>query len=170
MELILIRHGKAEERSDQQDDSLRKLTQAGKKHLQLTLPSLGLFIKNLDKVQIWTSPLVRAVQTADLVARQFGIQEIQQHDFIADGDLPALTAALAGLRQSATVIIVGHEPTLGDWARNLCGAALTFKKGAAACIRLDTPDMGGGELLWFFQPLPLSRLGEKLFRNSFHRS
>ncbi|HAL74892.1 MAG TPA: hypothetical protein DCM45_07395 [Clostridiales bacterium] len=65
MELILIRHGKAEDRQEMTDDSLRKLTAEGKKRLHKTLPSLGLLVKNIEKAQIWTSPLVRARQAAE---------------------------------------------------------------------------------------------------------
>jgi len=164
MELILIRHGKAEDRQET-DDHLRKLTAEGKKRLNRTLPSLGLFIRNPDKAQIWTSPLIRAVQTADILARTFGIPDVRQHEFIGDGDYAQLTAALSDVRSSATVIIVGHEPHLSDWSRQLCGVPLPFKKGAAACIHLDLTDMNAGELLWFFQPQPLGRLGETFLKN-----
>lgn len=170
MELILIRHGKAEEGHDMSDDHLRKLTSDGKKRLYKTLPSLGLLIRNLDQAQIWSSSLARAVQTAEIVSRMFGSFDVQQFEFVSSGEFTDLTAALAAVQSSATVIIVGHEPILSDWARQLCGAALPFKKGAAACIHIDFSDPPAHELLWFFQPQPLARLGENLLKNSFHRS
>jgi phosphohistidine phosphatase len=170
MELILIRHGKAEDNPEIIDDNLRKLTPDGKKRLHKTLPSLGLLIRSLDEAQIWTSTLTRAVQTGEIVAKMFGNLDVQQHEFIGSGDYDLLTAALAGVRPSATVIIVGHLPHLSDWSRQLCGVALPFKKGAAACIHMDFSDPAGNELLWFFQPQSLARLGETLLKNSCHRS
>lgn len=170
MELILIRHGKAEERQAAIDDSWRKLTAEGKKRLYKTLPSLGFLIKNIDKSQIWTSPLVRARQTAEIAARILGISDIAEHEFISSGEFADLVTALADQRTSATVILVGHEPYLSEWTRQLCATSLTFKKGAAACIQINLTDMASSELLWFFQPQPLGRLGETLLKNSLHRS
>jgi len=169
MELILIRHGKADERQEMTDDSLRKLTAEGKKRLNKTLPSLGLLIKNIDKAQIWTSPLIRARQTADIVARILGVPDIAEHEFISNGEFTDLATALADQRTSAQVILVGHEPYLSEWTQKLCGASLSFKKGATACIQVNPTDLAASELLWFFQPQPLGRLGETLLKNSLHR-
>jgi phosphohistidine phosphatase SixA len=168
MEIILVRHGKADNSEDTMDDTKRSLTPDGRKKLQKTLPSLGLLIKNMDKAQIWTSPLDRAVQTAEIIARLFNLQDIQQYDFIRSGDFAGFTDALAGVKASATIIVVGHEPSLGEWAQQLCGLALPFKKGAAAGISVGKLNPLESELLWFFQPQPIGRLSETLLNNSFH--
>lgn len=165
MDLIFIRHGKAEEQSKKIADTERQLTAEGRRKLARTLPSLGLLIRNMDKVQLWSSPLIRASQTAAVLARLFAIDNILPCDFIADGDFPALMTALKGVRPSSTLILVGHEPHLSAWSQSLCGQELPYKKGAAACIRINNLDPLDAELEWFYQPQPLGRLGENLLGN-----
>ena len=152
------------------DDARRTLTSEGRKKLHKNLPSLGLLVKNLDKAQIWTSQLDRARQTADILAKIFKVSDVQTCDFIENGDMTALSEALAGVRPSATIIIVGHEPYLSEWSRQLCGLALPFKKGAAAGFKVSGLNPPAAELLWFFQPQPIGRLGETLFSNGLHRA
>lgn len=170
MDLILIRHGRAEQPSGKSDDSQRSLTAEGRRKLARSLPSLGLFIRNLEKVQLWSSPMDRAMQTAAVVARLFGIEGIKTCDFAADGDFAALLSALNDIRPSSTVIVVGHEPILSDWSFQLCGLQLPFKKGAAACIRISNLDPIEADLDWFFQPKLLSRMGETLLGNRVGRT
>ena len=160
MELILIRHGKAEERSEKAKDAKRDLSADGKKKLLKTMPSLGLLIKNTGKAQIWTSQLDRATQSADVISKLFNIQEVEHFDFISDGNFSALTDALAKMKPSSTVIVVGHEPFLGNWTKQLCGQTLPFKKGAVSGIKINKFDPLTAELLWFYQPQALGRLGE----------
>jgi len=160
MELVLIRHGKAEEQSEKSEDAKRALSADGKKKLLKTMPSLGLLIKNPGKAQIWTSQLDRATQSADVISKLFNIQEIKHFDFISDGNFSALTDALAKVKPSSTIIVVGHEPYLGNWTQQLCGQTLPFKKGAVSGIKINKFDPLTAELLWFYQPLALGRLAE----------
>jgi phosphohistidine phosphatase len=162
MELIMIRHGKAEKQNGNTEDAKRVLTAEGKKKLLKTMPNLGLLIKNLDKAQIWTSNLDRAKQTAAVISDLFGIQNIRYFDFIGDGNFDLLAETLAGEKLSSTVLIVGHEPFLSIWSQQLCGLALPFKKGAATSIRISKLTPLTAELLWFFQPQSIRRLGENI--------
>ena len=89
MELLVIRHGVAENREDFEatglDDSLRPLTKEGRwkmervaKGLRLLLPSLSL---------IATSPFTRARQTARIVADSDGEAELECLDALTpDGN------------------------------------------------------------------------------------
>lgn len=160
MEIILVRHGKAEERSEEQDDSTRALTADGRKKLLKTLPALRGLIRNPDKVQIWSSPLTRAAQTADIMAGLLGLQLVICHDFIADGRFEAFLTALAEVKSGETILVFGHEPTLGLWSQALCGQHLLFKKGTAAGFTIDTLDPVSADLLWFIQPQAMQRLLE----------
>lgn len=160
MELILVRHGKAGERSEEQDDSTRALTADGRKKLLKTLPALCGLIRDPGKVQIWSSPLTRAAQTADIMAGLLGQQLIICHDFIADGDYEALLAALAEVKSGETIMIFGHEPTLGLWSQAISGQHLLFKKGAAAGFTIEALDPVAADLLWFMQPPAMQRLHE----------
>lgn len=160
MELILIRHGKAEARNDEHDDSTSALTADGRKKLLKTLPALRGLIRNPEKVQIWSSPLTRAAETADIMAGLLGLQLVICHDFVADGNFEALLTALADVKPGETIMVFGHEPTLSIWSQALCGQQLLFKKGAAAGFAIDTLDPVAAELLWFLQPQAMQRLFE----------
>jgi phosphohistidine phosphatase len=162
MELILVRHGKAEERNEEHDDSTRALTADGRKKLLKTLPALRGLIRSPAKIQIWSSPLTRAAETADIMAGILGLQLIVCHDFIADGNYDALLAALAEVKSSETIMIFGHEPTLGLWSQALSGHQLMFKKGAAAGFAIDSLDPVSADLLWFIQPQAMQRLSDTL--------
>jgi len=67
MYLVLLRHAQAKDASDGMDDAERELTKAGRRALRATLPgTLGLLPSN-GRIAVWSSPLVRARQTADIV-------------------------------------------------------------------------------------------------------
>lgn len=165
MDIILVRHGKADTTLADQEDARRSLTPDGRKKLHQTMPSLGLLIKNLAKAQIWTSPLDRAIQTGEIIGRLFNLTDTKICDFIGDGDYTAFRSALASEKSSSTIIIVGHEPHLNAWGQQLCGCSLPFKKGSAAAIRITSLEPQAAELLWFFQPQALGRLSENWFSN-----
>lgn len=158
MDIILIRHGKAEDRTDHTEDAQRALTSAGRKKLQETLPGLHSMVSDLDKAQIWTSPFFRASQTAQIVSELFKIKTIRPFDFIATGDFEAITETLAVEKPKGPVLIIGHEPHLGLWSERFCGIRLPFKKGVAACFKIDPKRKISGELRWFFQPKAMGRL------------
>jgi phosphohistidine phosphatase len=165
MDIILVRHGKADMTVSEQEDARRSLTPDGRKKLHKTMPSLGLLVKNLAKAQIWTSPLDRAVQTGEILARLFGLPGTRTCDFIAEGDYAAFLAALSAEKASSIIVVVGHLPHLSDWSQQLCGCSLPFKKGSAAAIRIGSLEPMEADLLWFFQPLALGQLGESWFSN-----
>lgn len=152
MEIVLIRHGKAEERSDDRPDESRSLTAEGRRRLEKSLPGYRRFLGRQCPLLIWSSPLLRAVQTAEIIARELQIDEVGQHDFLASGDFSACLKALAGVEADTCLILVGHEPHLGEWSRLLCGLPLPFKKGAAAGFSLASLSPLLSELLWFAQP------------------
>jgi phosphohistidine phosphatase len=155
MELIMIRHGQAEPGSDNKPDAGRVLTASGIKKLEMTMPALQDLTKIVFQAQLWTSPFIRSVQTAEQIAIQFKISEIQYYDFIAAGDYRSLIRELEKADSSRPVILVGHEPFLGDWSSRLCGLRLAFKKGAAAGFEIKGTDPVKAELLWFLQPAAL---------------
>ena len=88
-QLILIRHGIAEERTPEGDDFYRKLTEAGVEGLTAFLPDIAPLLTESGNLRIWTSPLVRARQTAELLAEAAAVEEIEQKEFLATGDYTA---------------------------------------------------------------------------------
>jgi len=160
LDLILLRHGIAEDVSSDNLDSSRKLTEKGKKKLHDNLPVLLPFIDSDNPIEVWTSPLIRAKETADILLPLLKSAELVVCDFVAHGDFQSFWAALDKLEDNKkhTIIIVGHEPYLGNWSSELCGLRLPFRKGAAAGIKLNTRDAVDSELKWFLQPKEMNLL------------
>jgi phosphohistidine phosphatase len=162
IELYLIRHGLAEEHGDAwPDDTKRPLTGNGISRLRKAARGLDHVGVSLDVVL--TSPLVRARQTADIVAAGFSPRpSIVAVDSLAPGgSFAAIVADLEKHGRKARVALVGHEPGLGELAARLIGSRhpIEFKKGAVCRIDLDEiPPSGPGHLRWMLTPKILRRL------------
>lgn len=163
MKLILIRHARAEERAFLRRDRTRALTEDGRRRMRKA--SRGLYALLPGMLQIATSPLLRARQTAEIVAAVYDGVEIVPLPALAPGEpTRALLAWLRAQPEDAVLTLVGHEPDLGQLASVLlCGKPsgfLKFKKGAAALIEFATvPAAGKGTLAWLLTAAQLADLG-----------
>ena len=155
-ELFLIRHGVAEERGDAwPDDSKRPLTAEGTSRLRKS--ARGLVRLGVAFDVILTSPLVRARQTADVVA---SVYDPRPHIVIAEslamgGAYHALLTELEKQARRTRIALVGHEPGIGELAARLAGSRhpLEFKKGALCRIDVEAlPPTGPGTLRWLLTP------------------
>jgi phosphohistidine phosphatase len=140
-ELYLIRHGIAAERGDEwPDDDKRPLTARGVARFKEEVEGLKRLNAGVD--EIFTSPLVRAKQTADLLAAGLaGKPAVKILDALAPGHTPgSLMAQLARTARRRRIALVGHEPSLGELAAHLIGAgrALPFKKGGICRIEVES--------------------------------
>ncbi|HEX5350008.1 MAG TPA: CHAD domain-containing protein [Trichococcus sp.] len=151
-QLILIRHGIAEERTPEGDDFYRKLTEAGVEELTAFLPDIAPFLTESGNLKIWTSPLVRARQTAELVAEATAVEVIQPQEFLETGDFEAFMDALKQEGEGFNLALVGHEPYMSSWTKELIGAAIPFKKGAVAFFTVDMTAEPIGNLEWLLAP------------------
>ncbi len=175
MDLILLRHGEAEDAADPADDAERRLTDDGRKKLTGSLPQLRLLLDDKKRLVIWTSPLVRARQTAEILRDCLAAQGLRvpkvlpEHEFIASGDWNGFILAAKTLDPASSLVLVGHEPYWGTWSQRLCSCLLPFKKGAAACFDFDPYSWdplgngqpiwkGQGQLQWFVQPRILRKM------------
>jgi len=155
-ELFLIRHGLAEERGDAwPDDTKRPLTEEGMSSLRKEARGLARLGVAFDIVL--TSPLVRARQTAEIVAAGFDPRpHVATIDSLAPGaPYAAVIAELEKHMRKGRIALVGHEPALGELAARLIGTRhpIAFKKGAVCRIDVDTlPPAGPGSLRWFLTP------------------
>lgn len=162
-ELYLVRHAIAAERGpDWPDDDKRPLTQQGITRFKECVAGLAWLRAAIDEVV--TSPLVRAAQTADLLAAGVGGQpSIRVFPELAPGHAPEeVMRRLPKVTRRRRLALVGHEPGLGELAAHLIGAGrpLAFRKGAVCRIDLESLHTGqAGALLWFLQPKVLRRLG-----------
>lgn len=161
-QIHLVRHAIAEERGSRwPDDDLRPLTREGIRRFKEVVRGLARLDVELDL--IITSPLVRARQTAELLAGGLTVgRSVRVVDELAPGT--PLTEAVAGVLRlpGRRLAVVGHEPDLGRLAAFLIGARrpLPFKKGGVCRIDLlaDTP-RPRGTLVWCAPPALLRLAG-----------
>lgn len=149
MELILIRHAEAEP-GDGKPDADRELTTLG--HQQAARLADALMKRHRPAV-VATSPLVRAVQTAAPLAA--GLTLTETGLLVPEPLKPKKLTAWLTDRGDGPVAAVGHNPGISLYLAWLLGAedgATPMEKAAAACVRLDRAEKGGGKLLWLVTP------------------
>jgi phosphohistidine phosphatase len=161
-ELFLVRHAIAAERGDEwRDDTKRPLTETGITRFKEVVKGLAWLDVEID--EIFTSPLVRAQQTAKLLAQGLaGKASVKTLDALSPGNQPrAVMNELAGSAKRRRIALVGHEPDLGELAAHLLGSprSLVFKKGGICQIAVQgLTSRRPGELVWFLPPKVLRRL------------
>ena len=160
MILYLCRHATAEEPTAELADADRALTSEGLKKFRQA--ARGFLTLEPVVSHIFTSPLLRARQTAEILLDGFAHKKRSVELAITKSlsTAPSLKSFLAEIAKlkSPGVIAVGHEPTLSQWLGELCFASpgqTQFKKGAIAAINLERR---AGELLWLMQPAQLRGL------------
>jgi phosphohistidine phosphatase len=160
MQLLLIRHARAEERALLKRDRTRALTEDGRRRMRKAARGLQVILPGLTRIV--TSPLTRARQTAEIVAAVYKDVEVTSLPALSPGT-PSSTV-LAWLRaqpNDAVLALVGHEPDLGQLASWLLAGKSTgfvqFKKGAAALIEFAAhPAAGQGTLHWLLTAAQLA--------------
>ena len=166
MKLVIIRHGPAGDRAEWEaegrDDRLRPLTSEGKKEMRRVAKGLGTLVSRIDGLA--TSPLVRAVQTAEIVEARYECH-LATVEALAPGHAPEQVVKWLRSQEGDTVAIVGHEPDLSALGCYLLAGQpssfLTLKKSGAALLELNQPlEPGQATLEWLLTPRVLKRLAE----------
>ena len=161
-ELYLVRHAIAAERGeDWPNDDKRPLTARGVARFKEEVDGLAKMGVAID--EIFTSPLVRAKQTAEIIAAGLpGKPAVKILDALAPGHAPgSVMAQLAKQARRRRIAIVGHEPDLGELAAHLIGAgrALPFKKGGVCRIDVESlTSRRPAALTWFVTPRLLRKI------------
>ncbi len=169
VELLLLRHGIAEERCPERVDGERALTAVGRSRTRAVAERLVQLGLGCD--QLVTSPLVRARQTAEiavgagLVAQgspslSLRVDAVRVDAALAPGGDPLPLVAEFQRAASAhkgllRLALVGHEPDLGALAAQLIGApegAIALKKAGIALLLLGP---GRGQLKLLMAPRQL---------------
>lgn len=156
MILYILRHAEAVEGSDVLKDEWRYLTEKGRSAAESVISSL---VKIGPKPRLTiTSPLTRAVQTAEIAAGK----ACRRNVVVASGlllpgaEISELITHLKGCKDARRVMLVGHEPQLGSLVAALLGredGAISLKKGACVTLKLD-PDTDDkpASFLWYLVP------------------
>jgi len=152
--LYFVRHGDAGHHSAAADDDDRRLTEAGIAALKAAAPLLHRL--NLRPDLVLTSPLPRALETAELVMEGIGMggTPVVDDQLRPGADWGDLARAMAAHPDARRVMFVGHEPDLSSAMRLLTGAAsVRMRKGGIGCVEFPgVPEPGGGELAWLIDP------------------
>jgi phosphohistidine phosphatase len=139
MNLYLVRHADAEKTPPGKRDEDRRLTREGKDRIKVVAARWIYFIGELDF--ICTSPYVRAVETAEIIAKAFEFEkEIIKDNGLASGSLTKDLINLVNSLEGEDILIVGHQPDLSEHVSNLIsakGALVEFKKAAVAKISFN---------------------------------
>ncbi len=136
MNIYLIRHGDAEKASISKKDFDRELTQSGKIKMKVAAESWKNLVDEFD--YIITSPLVRTIQTAQIIAEIFGIEnKIIPDRKLSPGCTTNSIIEVTNSLSGEDFAFVGHQPDLSDILSDLIsnkGTFVDFKKGAIAKI------------------------------------
>jgi len=142
-------------------DSERPLTPEGRAAMQKIARSLKAIGLQTDR--IYTSPLRRAQETAEIAARVLNVPTLEEWDELKpDGSKAALYRKLARLEQDSRPILVGHEPYLTSMIGEIIGttsAKIVLKKGGVGKVRITsfTPRVSG-ELRWLLTPKIITKI------------
>jgi len=149
MNLFLLRHGLAVERDEIHfaSDHLRPLTPKGKRQLRKIVAAMRAMELNFDV--ILSSPLVRARQTAEIVAADLKLKK--RLDFVDElrpgSDARKLVQKIVGLKKApVNVLLVGHEPDfsklISRFVTGKTGAGFTLKKAGLAKLEIENLRVG----------------------------
>lgn len=160
MQLYLVRHAEAVERGPAVAEEQRWLTAAGR--LAFRENARLLARKGARPDLILTSPLVRAVQTGEILAEALQYDgEVAVAVEAAPGfDRQRLARLLERYPAVRRLVVVGHEPDLGSLTAALLGleATVPLKKGMIVALKLDAGASGPASCRWVIHK------GEKLDR------
>lgn len=148
MDLILWRHAEAEDEHDGLADLDRALTSRGEK--QAGRMAAWLDRQLPEGTRVIASPALRCQQTALALGRSFRLVDaLQPGAQVAD-----LLEACQWPHASHPVLLVGHQPVLGETAArllNIAGGQCAIRKGAAWWLRTRERDGAAQTLLWAVQ-------------------
>ncbi len=148
--LYIVRHAWAEDVGPHGEDFSRPLTKKGKKRFEKIIAHLHNAGMLVDSIA--TSPLVRTRETADIMAKQFGIQSnVTEVDALAPGADMQEIASWSMNQHVSRVAWVGHAPCVGRLVACVLGTqslAIRMRKGAIASIQLANGLSQPGELEW----------------------
>jgi phosphohistidine phosphatase len=151
MKIYLLRHGEADWPGWTGDDDERPLNEDGQKEMR----RVAKFLANLNVAPqtILTSPLPRALQTAQIAHKQIG-GELIEEAALSPGATPRKVRALLKERAADAIMLVGHEPDFSGLIHDFTGGHAKMPKAGLARIDLHESEIerGKGTLIWLLPP------------------
>lgn len=156
MVLYIVRHAEAVEDNDTLQDEWRYLTEKGRTAAKKMSAAIAKFGPK-PRLTI-TSPLTRAVQTAEILAEKACRKNVvvASRLLLPGADINELVTHLKSCSNVKRALLVGHEPLLGALTAALLGRegeSLSLKKGACVTLKFN-PDGGDkpAGFLWYLAP------------------
>jgi phosphohistidine phosphatase len=150
IQLYVIRHAVAEDLAADGGDHERRLTKKGRRKFARLVRRLRGAGMGIDLIA--TSPLVRARETAEILAAELPTRPpVEVVDALAPGSDWQALVEWTIRRGAERVAWVGHAPCVGRLVALTIGdgsAAIRMQKGSVAAIRLDDGPGQPGELAW----------------------
>ena len=154
MNLFLLRHAEAEDRSSSGKDSDRVLTKKGRE----TAKAVAALLARLERIDaIWHSPMARAAETAAFAAKQFPGAAIGESSSLLPESSPARVLEEISGRSAGDVLLVGHQPHLGELLA-LCvtgsaGVSIPMRKASLARVKFAGSHASPpGKLIYVISP------------------
>lgn len=158
-----LRHGIAvEPEAWSGGDFDRPLTRDGRSRMEREAKAIAELSLDLDSIV--TSPLLRAKQTAEIVADRLDMRaKLAEDSRLADGfNLERLGAILADHADATALMLVGHEPSMSATiGRTIGNADIELKKAALAGVDLADPGSTSGTLFCLIPPKVWVTLGKR---------
>lgn len=160
MEIYIVRHGDAIDRNDPAitNDAMRWLTEAGRDEVGVTARVMERLGVTPDL--ILTSPMVRARQTADIIADLIGPESgpVTSEHLVYGGSFAGILDDISSYGSPRRVVLTGHMPSVGHLVAYLVWGmpeiGIPFRTGEVC--RVDLPDAsvapGSGRIRWLIPP------------------
>lgn len=167
MELYILRHGEAGKRIPSgSKDSERPLTVAGQEEVAEIAGALAKLNVRIDFIV--TSPLKRARQTAEAVAKVLKVKKSSMEDWNElkpEGRRLELYRKLSQFKPDSSILVVGHEPYLSTMVSEIvfdggAGRIVLKKAGLAKIMLAAFQPKARGELRWLLTPKHLKKVAK----------
>lgn len=164
MKLLVVRHGDAMNKEEfaetGESDDMRPLSDGGRAEMKSVAKGLQSEVDTLDVLA--TSPLVRARQTAEIIADAYGLGTPEvTRSILPDAPFDEFESWCSGLGEKKVIAVVGHEPHLSrlvTWL--LTGrteSRIRLKKGGACLLEFEAEARkDSGTLNWLLTPRQLA--------------
>jgi phosphohistidine phosphatase len=158
MEVYFLRHADAGVPAEWKgSDFERPLSQDGRDRMEREAEAISRL--RLEPGAILTSPLVRARQTAEILAKKLRMEKglVVEKRLSPGFAIRDLRGILAEHLESKGIVLVGHEP---DFSKVIAactgGGRIECKKGSLARVDMDDPSSAAGILAWLLPPRVLA--------------
>jgi phosphohistidine phosphatase len=155
-QLWMLRHGEAVPH-DSKPDADRELTPRGRRQAEAAGAALAAL--NEEFTACYSSPKVRAWQTAELACARLNIDPVREESLANGFSRVDALALLDAHDADAKVLIVGHEPSFSQVVYDFTGARVDFKKGGLAGLEASRT---AGQLVALLRPKETEALAEAL--------